>query len=117
MMKTIKSFGWAMHGLATVWREERNFRIQTALGVLVLVWGFFASLATVEWIIIIACIGAVLGAEIINTAVEDLCNKVEPETDPVIGKIKDIMAGFVFVVCGVALCAGVLLVYAHYTTF
>ena len=41
---------------------------------------------------------AVLAAEIVNTAIEDLCNKVEPNTDSVIGKIKDTMGGFVFIV-------------------
>ena len=39
----------------------------------------------------------VLSAEILNTAVEDLCNKIEPNQDNAIGKIKDVVAAFVLV--------------------
>mgnify|MGYP001558541071 CR=1 FL=1 len=113
MTPVIKSFGWAMHGLATVWREERNFRIQTILGVVVVAIGAYLHFSFLEWIIIIGCIASVLSAEIVNTAVEDLCNKIEPNTDPVIGKIKDIMAGFVFVVCLGATVVGAIVVYAR----
>ncbi len=99
MTKLIKSFGWAMNGLRTVWREEVNFRIELGIGVLVVLFGIYVDFLILEWMIIIACIGAVLSAEILNTAIEDLCNKIEPNTDPVIGKIKDTMGGFVLVVC------------------
>ncbi|MEI6479125.1 MAG: diacylglycerol kinase [bacterium] len=48
-----------------------------------------------------------------NTAIEDLCNKVEPEHDPAIGKIKDTMAAFVFVSSiGVSILG--ILIFAHH---
>lgn len=114
MIPVIKSFRWAMHGLVTVWREERNFRVQSLLGFGVVVLAIYFRISLIEWIIIIACIAAVLSAEIVNTAIEDLCNKVEPNTDPVIGKIKDVMAGFVFVVCIAAAIIASIVMYAHY---
>ena len=61
-----------------------------------------------EWMIVVGCIGAVLSAEMLNTAIEDLCNKVEPNTDPVIGKIKDMMGGFVLIVCTSSAVIGLL---------
>lgn len=117
MANVMKSFGWALNGLATVWREERNFRIQIILGFLVVGLGFYFHLSLLEWIVIVGCITAVLGAEIVNTAVEDLCNKVEPNTDPIIGKIKDVMAGFVFVVCCAVAVIGSIVAYAHYIAY
>ena len=94
----IKSFGWAMNGVRTVWREEVNFRIELFVGMAVVVLGFYFKLAIIEWVVIAGCITTVLSAEMVNTAIEDLCNKVEPNTDPAIGKIKDTMGGFVFIV-------------------
>ena len=105
-MKVLKSFGWAMNGISTAWKEEMNFRIQMGLAIFVLALGAYLDFTRLEWIIIIGAIVAVLSAELVNTAIEDLCNKVEPTHDPVIGKIKDIMAGFVFVVCLGAILVG-----------
>ncbi len=109
MSKFIKSCGWAMHGLRTVWREEVNFRIEVSISLAVIALGIYLKFLTLEWIILIACIGAVLGAEIVNTAVEDLCNKVEPNHDPLIGKVKDMMGGLVLLVAFFAGAIGVLL--------
>lgn len=47
--------------------------------------------------------------EIVNTAIEDICNKIEPNQNPVIGKIKDTMAGYVLVSSVAALIAGIIL--------
>ncbi len=98
-----------MHGLRTVWREEVNFRIEVSISLAVIALGIYLKFLTLEWIILIACIGAVLGAEIVNTAVEDLCNKVEPNHDPLIGKVKDMMGGLVLLVAFFAGAIGVLL--------
>ena len=87
-----------MNGVLTVWREEVNFRIELCIGVVAVAFGFYFKLEIIEWVIIVGCVIAVLAAEIVNTAIEDLCNKVEPNTDSVIGKIKDTMGGFVFIV-------------------
>ncbi|MEK7568738.1 MAG: diacylglycerol kinase family protein [Patescibacteria group bacterium] len=109
MSKLIKSFGWAMHGVRTVWSEEVNFRIELFVGLVVVVLGFYFKLGLIEWVIVVECITAVLSAEMVNTAIEDLCNKVQPNTDPVIGKIKDTMGGFVFIVALGAAIVGILI--------
>lgn len=107
--KLFKSFGWAMSGVRTAWVEEVNFRIEAFAGLAVLITAYYLGFTMLEWMIIIACIGAVLSAEMVNTAIEDLCNKVEPSTDPIIGKIKDTMGGFVLVVSLTSAIIGVML--------
>lgn len=113
MKKMIQSFKWAMHGLRTVWKEEKNFRIQVLIGFFVVVFGGYVGFSLLEWMIVAACITSVLSAEMVNTAVEDLCNKIEPNTDSEIGKIKDIMAGFVFLVCLASAGVGAVIIGAH----
>ena len=109
MRKLINSFRFAINGIRSVWCEEENFRIEIVIGVIVLLMGFILDLLIIEWIFIIGCIGAVIAAEMLNTAVEDLCNKIEPNADPVIGKIKDIMGGFVLVVSLVSVTIGIII--------
>ena len=103
-----------MNGLRTVWREERNFRIEILAAVVVLISAFVVPFSWIERGLLLAAITIVLTAEIVNTTVEDLCDKVEPEHDAVIGKIKDIMAAYVLVsVCG-AIALGVCALLSHF---
>ncbi|MDD5152441.1 MAG: diacylglycerol kinase family protein [Candidatus Pacebacteria bacterium] len=114
MKRLIKSFLYAINGIYTVWLEEASFRIQVWVTIAVIALGIYLKINFLEWIILINCIVAVLSAEMINTAIEDLCNKVEPKTDPLIGKIKDITSGFVLVVAIGALVIGVILFSRHF---
>lgn len=114
MQKVIKSFGWATNGIRTTWREEVNFRIEVLCAFGVVVAGAYLNFSKLEWAFIVGCITAVLAAEMVNTAIEDLCNKVEPNTDPVIGKIKDVMGGFVLIVVVGAVIIGAMVFSNHF---
>jgi diacylglycerol kinase len=109
MENFLKSFGWAKNGLVTVWGEERNFKVEVIIGILAIGFGFYRDIAPWQWILLVMIIGFVLMAEIVNTAVEDICNKIQPNQDPIIGKIKDMMAGYVLVSSVTAAIAGLVL--------
>ena len=97
LRKIVKSFLDACRGLKTVWKEENNFRIESIVALAVLATLFFFDFSYVEIALAVIAIVLVLLGEIVNTAVEDLCNKVEPQYDETIGKIKDMMASFMLV--------------------
>ena len=102
-----------MNGLRNVWREEVNFRIEVAIATAVIGGGIYLSFTKLEWAFIIISICAVLATEIVNTAIEDLCNKIEPNTDSIVGKIKDMMAGVVLLVCTTSAVIGVMVITNH----
>ena len=113
MKRFIESFQYALSGLRYVWREERNFRIQVIIAILV-IFGLFLLDITPEMIgLVIIAIALVLTAETINTAFEDTLNKIEPQKDPTIGRIKDIAAGVV-VLCVIGAVAIGILVFISY---
>lgn len=112
--KTINSFRYAMRGLVTVWKEESNFRIETLAMALVVFCMFYFDFSFIEKTLCILVITIVLSAEILNTAIEDLCNKVEPSHDFVIAKIKDTSSAFVLVSSLGALVVGVLVFLNHF---
>ncbi|HAT68462.1 MAG: hypothetical protein A2481_03350 [Candidatus Yonathbacteria bacterium RIFOXYC2_FULL_47_9] len=114
MQKVINSFRWATNGIRTTWREEVNFRIEILCAFGVVVAGVYLNFSKLEWAFIAACITAVLAAEMVNTAVEDLCNKVESNTDTLIGKIKDVMGGFVLIVVAGASIIGLMVFSNHF---
>lgn len=94
-MRVIKSFGWAFTGLRDCILHEKNFRIQYILALLVVVAGIFLRLSSTEWMIILLCFALVLSFEIINSAIEKLCDLVSPDFNLTIKKVKDMSASAV----------------------
>ncbi|MSR71424.1 MAG: diacylglycerol kinase family protein [Candidatus Taylorbacteria bacterium] len=108
-----KSFKDASRGFIAVLREERNFKIEVFCAIVVIVFMIVFPLSYVEISLLVLMITIVLSAEIVNTTLEDLCDKVEPKFDPVVGKIKDMMAAFVLVSSLGALIVGIIIA-IHY---
>ncbi len=112
MKDLIKSFGYAFQGIFSAITKERNMRIHIVCMIymffFLFAFDFFEITRTQIGILFVAC-GLVIGAELINTAIEavvDLHGKEHTEY----GKIaKDCAAGAVLiftifsVLCGIAI--------------
>ena len=77
-------------------------RIHAVAVIVVTIAGIFLGLTAIEWSVIALCIGSVISAEMINTAIEALVDLVSPEFNQKAGKIKDIAAGAVLLTAIVA---------------
>ncbi len=86
-----------------------NARIQLALALTAIIAGIVLGISATEWAIVALCIGLVLAMEAMNTAMEQVCNFVEPEKHPLIGKIKDMAAGAVLLVSIGSATAGLMI--------
>ena len=84
----------------------RNFKIQVLIGAVAIVASFLFRLSLIERVVIVLCVGLVLAAEVLNTAVERLLDFVSKEHRPEIREIKDLMAAAVLVLSLVALVVG-----------
>ncbi len=115
MITAIKSFKYAVRGLTNTWKEERNFKIEVFVGFVVLFYAFYFSFTFAEIVFCLIAVTMVLVAEIINTIVEDLCNKVQPNQDPAIEKIKDMSAAFVLLTVLSSVFIGVMVLINHFT--
>lgn len=102
----------AWNGLAIAW-EEKNFRIDVIAAILVLIASRIFGLSAFEFIVVVAMIGLVMTAEVFNTALEELCDKFQPEHDPHIGKIKDLAAAAVFLSSVAAFVVGCVVFLPH----
>ncbi len=95
IVKFIKSLGFAISGLKFALITESNLKIQTAIGVLVIMLGIYVGLERWEWSIIFICTAFVLVCELINTALENLCDHVTAKPDRQIKIVKDVSAAAV----------------------
>jgi diacylglycerol kinase len=96
-MKLLQAFRHAARGILMFFRFERNGAIQLIIAVVVLMAGVFLKISLIDWIHVVMCVGAVFAAEMLNTAVEKLCDMVHPGEDDRVKDIKDLAAGAVLV--------------------
>jgi len=102
--KLIKSFGYAIVGIITAFKQQ-NMRIHFISMIIVLIAGLLTRLSTVEWLVIILMIAMVIGAEMINSAIESVVDLASPELHHLAKQAKDIAAGavLVFAICSVVI--------------
>lgn len=105
----LKSFSYAWDGLKVLIREEHNARIHFAISVVVLLSGFIFNISASEWIAVIMSIALVVSIEIINSAIENLCDFVSPQYNLSIKKAKDLAAAAVLVCSISAIIVGILI--------
>lgn len=89
------SFKFAFNGIITLFKEEPNAKIHLLCTVLVSITGLLIGLSTSEWVAIAFAVTLVIALELVNTALEKLCDIVSPEKNEQIKKIKDMAAGAV----------------------
>lgn len=89
----LRSAYHAFSGL--LWVAPRTPSLQLGVGVVVLlaIVGIVLRFSSVEIALLIVVGTLILAVETLNTSVEMLCDRVEPQRDPTIGKIKDVAAG------------------------
>ena len=96
--KLINSFKYAIEGIISSFKTERNMKIHVLAMTVVIALGFFFKLDKIEWCFIIIAIASVISVELFNTAIETVVDIVSPERNPKAKLVKDIAAGAVLVV-------------------
>ena len=104
-----KSFKYAAQGVAEAFREGRNIRVQTAAAVLAIVMGFALAISPFEWIVILFCIGLVIGGECFNTSFENVVDLASPNIHPKAKAAKDMAASGVMIFSGASLVIGLII--------
>lgn len=104
-----RGFRYALHGIWLCVKAERNFRFHLAVAAYVLGFAPHFSLSRAEWAILCLTIGAVLCAELINSALERAVDRVSEELHPLSGAAKDLCAAAVLVLAVAAVAVGLFL--------
>lgn len=107
--KLVKSFGFAFSGLIQAVKSEPNLKIHFTAVAVVTIAGFVFKISMLEWLIVLLIFALIISLELLNTAVENLCDLIDPQYNPKIKKIKDISAGAVLFSSIIALIAGIII--------
>jgi diacylglycerol kinase len=92
-----QSFGHAWNGLVYAVRTQRNARIHLAVGLIVAAVAVWLELDAVRSAVLALTIGAVIVAELLNTALEAFVDLLSPEYHDQAKVAKDVAAAAVLV--------------------
>jgi diacylglycerol kinase len=105
----IGSFRFALNGIWSLLKYEHNSRIHLIAAIIAIVLGIIFKLNLSEWSLLIVIIGLVFITELINSSLESLADRIDPEWNEHIGKAKDYAAAAVLVSAVIAIIAGCLI--------
>ena len=82
LMQQLRAFGYALNGIVLFFWKERHAKIHAVAALFIITLSFYLHITSSEWLWVLLCITLVIVSEMINTAIERLCNKLTIELDP-----------------------------------
>lgn len=104
-----KSLVYAFNGLKILFKEEHNARIHCIITIIIITAGFLLNISNTEWLIVCVLVALVFSLEIMNSAIENLCDHITPQRNNTIKKIKDLAAAAVLVASAISIICGAII--------
>ena len=106
----MSSLDFAVSGLKTTFKEERNMRKHAVSAILVILAGLVFQVSVTEWLFLLLSISLVMAFEIVNSAIENVVDLASDYHFSMLAKnAKDMAAGAVLFVSGFALLTGLII--------
>lgn len=106
----VASLEFAVTGLFTAFKEERNMKKHLVSAILVVIAGLLFQVNVTEWLFLILSISLVIAFEIINSAIENVVDLASDYHFSMLAKnAKDMAAGAVLFVSGFAVLVGLII--------
>ncbi len=107
--KLMNSFKYAIQGILSSFKTERNMKIHVFIMILVISAGIILKINKYEWIVCILCFAIVIGGELFNTAIETVVDIVMPYKNEKAKLAKDVSAGAVLILAMGAVICGLII--------
>lgn len=104
---------YSMKGLKAAFKSEAAVRQELVAMVILVPVAFYLDVTHVERILLVMSLFIVLITELLNTAVEKLCDHVSTDIHVLIGRAKDIGSAAVFVSLTLAILTWCLILLPH----
>ena len=106
---------YSLRGLRTAFRRDASFRLEVMLGIpAVLVFAYALwPLAAYEILFVTLAVMFVLVAELFNTAIERVWERLHPQHHEIVGASKDIASAAVFTAMLFALFVAIIIGLSH----
>jgi len=105
----LSSYRFAVSGVVKALRTQSNIRIHLAATALVLLAAWWFKITRTELILVLLCIGLVIMAELLNTAIEVTLDYLAKEHHVAVEVAKDVAAGSVLIASVIAAIVGLMI--------
>lgn len=110
----ISSFNYAIQGIVSVLKTEKNMKFHYLTALLVVIFSLFFNISSIEFMIILFSIILVVFAEMVNTAIERTVDLVVQDYNPIAKYVKDVSAGAVLITAINAIVCAYLIFYEKF---
>ena len=97
IMRLIKAFGYSLKGFKAAWQNEEAFRTEVIVLPFMCVTAFYVGKDLTQIAILLACLFLVLIAELVNSSIETIVDRIGDEIHPLSGRAKDMGSSIVLV--------------------
>jgi len=105
-----KALIWSLKGLRAAWQYEASFRLEIYLAVVLFPLGLWLGRGGVEKLLLSGTPILVLSAELLNSGIEAVVDRISPQYDELGGRAKDMGSAAVFLLMMLVLLTWGLLV-------
>jgi len=81
--------GYSIKGIRACWKNEAAFRQEVALAAVLLPLSFFLARTVEQWLFLVAPLLLLLIVELLNSAVENVVDRIGDEMNDLSGRAKD----------------------------
>jgi len=89
LARLIDATRYSALGIAACWRNEAAFRQEVLLVILLLPLSFFVARSVEQWLLLIAPLLLLLVVELLNSAIENIVDRIGHEKHELSGRAKD----------------------------
>ena len=95
--RILNAFVFSSKGIVAAFRNEPAFRVEVVFFIIFLPLGLYLGKSNVEKAILVGSLFIVLIAEIVNSAIEAVVDRIGPEIHPLSGRAKDMGSAAVLI--------------------
>ena len=107
----MKALRWSVNGLKAAWINEISFRTEAIVCLICAPFGVWLGQTAIERIVLVSSLLLVLAIELLNSAIETVIERFNPEQHILAGRAKDMGSAAVLVVLlNVVVCWGMILI-------
>jgi diacylglycerol kinase (ATP) len=103
--RLLDATGYSWKGIRACWRHEAAFRQEVALCIVLFPLSFFIARSLEQWLLLVLSLLLLLIVELLNTAVENVVDRIGDELHDLSGQAKDMGSAAVLLsLAAAALC-------------
>ncbi len=95
--RLIDAAAYSAKGIRACWREEAAFRQEVALLIVLLPLSFLVARSIEQWLLLVIPLLLLLIVELLNSAVENVVDRIGPELNDLSGRAKDMGSAAVLI--------------------